>query len=103
MTELDPEFLELEDVLELHADSIARYGGDLDRSLGAYAIERQIDYLLDVDGAVDFAKPYWDGGRPISFRGSLWPTEGLQACRRIVLVPLRPRETNTVERQLTCP
>ncbi len=46
MSDLDPEFLELEDVLELHADSIARYGGDIgvrDRGLidAAVAIPRQ--------------------------------------------------------------
>ena len=40
-----PEFLELEDVFELHADSIARYGGDLgvrDRELieSAVAVPR---------------------------------------------------------------
>ena len=29
MSDLDPEFLELEDVFEPYADSIARYGGDL--------------------------------------------------------------------------
>jgi death-on-curing protein len=28
VTDLDPEFLEVDDVFELHADSIARYGGD---------------------------------------------------------------------------
>lgn len=28
MTVLDPEFLEVEDVFELHAESIERYGGD---------------------------------------------------------------------------
>jgi hypothetical protein len=28
VTRLDPEFLELEDVFELHADSIQRYGCD---------------------------------------------------------------------------
>lgn len=46
MSELDPEFLELEDVFELHADSIARYGGDIgvrDRGLidAAIAVPRQ--------------------------------------------------------------
>ena len=46
MSDLDPEFLELEDVFELHADSIARYGGDLgvrDRGLieSAVAVPRQ--------------------------------------------------------------
>lgn len=46
MSELDPEFLELEDVFELHADSIARYGGDIgvrDRGLidAAVAVPRQ--------------------------------------------------------------
>jgi death-on-curing protein len=46
VSDLDPEFLELEDVFELHADSIARYGGDLavrDRGLieSAVAIPRQ--------------------------------------------------------------
>lgn len=46
MSDLDPEFLELEDVFELHADSIARYGGDIgvrDRGLieSAVAIPRQ--------------------------------------------------------------
>lgn len=46
MSNLDPEFLELEDVFELHADSIARYGGDLgvrDRGLieSAVAVPRQ--------------------------------------------------------------
>jgi death-on-curing protein len=44
--DLDPEFLELEDVFELHADSIERYGGDLgvrDRGLieSAVAVPRQ--------------------------------------------------------------
>lgn len=28
MTDADPEFLEVDDVFELHAESIARYGGD---------------------------------------------------------------------------
>ena len=28
MTDVDPEFLEVDDVFELHAESIARYGGD---------------------------------------------------------------------------
>jgi death-on-curing protein len=46
VSELDPEFLELEDVFELHADSIARYGGDIgvrDRGLidAAVAVPRQ--------------------------------------------------------------
>ncbi len=46
MSDLDPEFLELEDVFELHADSIARYGGDRgvrDRGLidAAVAVPRQ--------------------------------------------------------------
>lgn len=46
MSELDPEFLELEDVFELHAESIARYGGDIgvrDRGLidAAVAVPRQ--------------------------------------------------------------
>lgn len=46
MSELDPEFMELEDVFELHADSIARYGGDIgvrDRGLidAAVAVPRQ--------------------------------------------------------------
>lgn len=46
MSDLDPEFLELEDVFELHADSIARYGGDMgvrDRGLidAAVAVPRQ--------------------------------------------------------------
>ncbi|HEY6475503.1 MAG TPA: type II toxin-antitoxin system death-on-curing family toxin [Polyangia bacterium] len=46
MSDLDPEFLELADVFELHADSIARYGGDLgvrDRGLieSAVAVPRQ--------------------------------------------------------------
>lgn len=29
MIDVDPEFLEVEDGFDLHADSIARYGGDL--------------------------------------------------------------------------
>ena len=46
MIDVDPEFLELEDVFDLHADSIARYGGDLgirDRGLieSAVAVPRQ--------------------------------------------------------------
>lgn len=46
MSELDPEFLEVEDVFELHADSIARYGGDIgarDRRLidAAVAVPKQ--------------------------------------------------------------
>ena len=46
MTHLDPEFLELEDVFELHADSIERYGGAAgirDRGLieSAVAVPRQ--------------------------------------------------------------
>jgi len=46
VSDLDPEFLELEDVFELHADSIARYGGDMgvrDRGLidAAVAVPRQ--------------------------------------------------------------
>jgi death-on-curing protein len=46
VSDLDPEFLELEDVFELHADSIARYGGDpgvRDRGLieSAVAVPRQ--------------------------------------------------------------
>jgi death-on-curing protein len=46
VSDLDPEFLELEDVFELHADSIARYGGDIgvrDRGLieSAVAVPRQ--------------------------------------------------------------
>lgn len=46
MNDLDPEFLELDDVFELHADSIARYGGDIgvrDRGLieSAVAVPRQ--------------------------------------------------------------
>jgi death-on-curing protein len=46
VSELAPEFLELEDVFELHADSIARYGGDVgvrDRGLidAAVAVARQ--------------------------------------------------------------
>ena len=46
MTDLDPEFLELEDVLELHADSIELYGGDggiRDRGLieSAISVPRQ--------------------------------------------------------------
>ena len=46
MTDLDPEFLDLEDVFELHADSIARYGGDIglrERGLieSAVAVPRQ--------------------------------------------------------------
>jgi death-on-curing protein len=46
VSDLDPEFLELDDVFELHADSIARYGGDLgvrDRGLieSAVAVPRQ--------------------------------------------------------------
>jgi death-on-curing protein len=46
VSDLDPEFLELEDLFELHADSIARYGGDLgvrDRGLieSAVAVPRQ--------------------------------------------------------------
>lgn len=46
MSDLDPEFLELEDVFELHADSIALYGGDMgvrDRGLieSAVAVPRQ--------------------------------------------------------------
>jgi death-on-curing protein len=46
VSEIDPEFLELEDVFELHADSIARYGGDIgvrDRGLidAAVAVPRQ--------------------------------------------------------------
>ena len=53
MTVLDPEFLEVEDVMELHAESIARYGGDSgvrDRGLieSAVAVPRQSfggDYL----------------------------------------------------------
>lgn len=28
MTDVDPEFLEVDDVFELHAESLARYGGD---------------------------------------------------------------------------
>jgi death-on-curing protein len=53
VSDVDPEFLELEDVFELHADSIARYGGDTgvrDRGLieSAVAVPRQSfggDYL----------------------------------------------------------
>jgi death-on-curing protein len=46
VSDLDPELLELEDVFELHADSIARYGGDIgvrDRGLieSAVAVPRQ--------------------------------------------------------------
>jgi hypothetical protein len=41
VSDLDPEFLELADVFELHADSIASYGGDLgvrDRGLTESAV-----------------------------------------------------------------
>ena len=46
MTRLDPEFLEVEDIFELHADSIERYGGSVgirDRGLieSAVAVPRQ--------------------------------------------------------------
>jgi death-on-curing protein len=46
VNDLDPEFLDLEDVFELHADSIAHYGGDIgvrDRGLieSAVAVPRQ--------------------------------------------------------------
>ncbi len=46
MIDFDPEFLELEDVFELHADSIALYGGEMgvrDRRLieSAVAVPRQ--------------------------------------------------------------
>jgi hypothetical protein len=64
----------------------------LDRSLGRYAAERRIDYLLDADGAIDFGKPYWDGGREVSFPTRSSPGEGIPGCRRMVLVPLHTEE-----------
>lgn len=72
MSDLDPEFLELEDVFELHADSIARYGGDMgvrDRGL--------------IDAAVAVTRQSF-GGEYLRSRLGPWTSAGWPGCSRSV-------------------
>jgi hypothetical protein len=67
----------------------AAYAAILTRSVGAYAARRDVDYLLDAAGAIELAKPYWDGGRPVTLRAPTMDNAAARECRSIVLVPLR--------------
>lgn len=68
----------------------AAYHHVVDRSLGAYVVERKIDYLIDSDGAIGFGQTYWNNGRRVSFPAFRPLVEALPGCRRIVLAPLAP-------------
>ncbi len=66
----------------------AAYRHIVSRSLGAYAAERHLDYLLDADGAIELAEPYWDAGRPVSRPPPVWSGAASGTCRRMVLLPV---------------
>jgi len=66
----------------------AAYAAILTRSVGAYAARRDVDYLLDAAGAIELAKPYWDGGRPVTLPPPAMDNAAGRECRSLVLVPL---------------
>ncbi len=66
----------------------AAYAAILTRSVGAYVVRRDVDYLLDAGGAIDFMRPYWDGGRPVALPAPAMDNSAARECRSIVLVPL---------------
>ncbi len=70
----------------------AAYHHLVERSLAVYVSQRRIAYLFDNEGAIDFSKPFWNTGRPVSFPLPVWQEPASGTCRRIALVPLLREE-----------